>query len=588
MVASNPSGKDGQGALQAVGAPGPGQPCRVSACPVCQGTRLYYSFSVSQHRLERCKDCGFTLLNPQPSDATLAEIYTDTYFLGDGSEHSKEQVSRMKQATARTYLREIVRYRGRTGGRFLEIGCGSGDMLLEAQAEGYQVTGVEIAPAAVETARRRVPGARIICAQPDRVDLPPGGFDVCVLCDVLEHVRDPLRVLRHLRTLLKPDGVLYIATPSLDSWSSHLLGKKWMEYKLEHLSLFSTSTMQNILYRAGYGQVIVRPGWKILNLGYIADHFDRYPVPLVTPLLRLLSRWVPRPLRDRNVPVVASGMAVCARGATASQRPRLSVIVPAYNEAATFDALMGPLLEKEVPGVDIEVVIVESNSTDGTRERALAYQDHPRVRLVLEDRPQGKGHAVRTGFKHAAGDFLLIQDADLEYDLDDYEALLGPLLQGRAAFVLGARHGGNARKMRQFADQRLLSGFLNFGHVFFTALVNLLFGQRLRDPFTMYKVFRRDCLAGLTFQCNRFDFDFELLIKLVRKGVLPIEIPVNYRSRSFKEGKKVSVFRDPLTWLWALVRLRLARIDPVGEVGRQATAVAAAEPAPCADRRRAA
>jgi hypothetical protein len=104
----------------------------------------------------------------------------------------------------------------------------------------------------------------------------------------------------------------------------------------------------------------------------------------------------------------------------------------------------------------------------------------------------------------------------------------------------------------------------------------------------MYKVFRRDCLAGLTFQCNRFDFDFELLIKLVRKGVRPIEIPVNYRSRSFKEGKKVSVFRDPLTWLWALVRLRLARIDPVGEVGRQATADSAADPAPGADRRRAA
>ena len=98
-----------------------------------------------------------------------------------------------------------------------------------------------------------------------------------------------------------------------------------------------------------------------------------------------------------------------------------------------------------------------------------------------------------------------------------------------------------------------------------------MFRQRLRDPFTMYKVFRRDCLFGLTFACDRFDFDFELLIKLLRKGYRPLEIPVNYRSRSFREGKKVSVWRDPLTWVRALVRLRLARIDPLGEVARGAS-----------------
>ena len=94
----------------------------------------------------------------------------------------------------------------------------------------------------------------------------------------------------------------------------------------------------------------------------------------------------------------------------------------------------------------------------------------------------------------------------------------------------------------------------------------------------MFKVFRRDCLVGLTFRCNRFDFDYELLIKLVRKGYRPLEIPVNYRSRSFKQGKKVSMLRDPLTWLWALARLRLTRVDPLREVARQR----AAAPAPAA------
>ncbi len=230
---------------------------------------------------------------------------------------------------------------------------------------------------------------------------------------------------------------------------------------------------------------------------------------------------------------------------------------------------MQGLLAKTLPRMDIEVVLVESNSSDGTRQLAERYRHHPRVKLILEDRPCGKGHAVRTGLRQATGDYVLIQDADLEYDLNDYEALLEPLRQGRTSFVLGARHGGSAMKMRRFERQKLLSFLLNGGHWFFTTLINVLFFLRLRDPFTMYKVFRRDCLAGLNFQCNRFDFDYELLINLVRKGYRPLEVPVNYRSRSFRQGKKVSMVRDPLTWLWALVRLRLRRVDPLREIGRQ-------------------
>jgi glycosyltransferase involved in cell wall biosynthesis len=238
------------------------------------------------------------------------------------------------------------------------------------------------------------------------------------------------------------------------------------------------------------------------------------------------------------------------------------VIVPVYNEIKTFATLMESLLHKELSGLEMEVIIVESNSSDGTREAALKYRDHPRVKLVLEEAPQGKGHAVRSGLRAATGDYVLIQDADLEYDLEDYDALLEQLTTGRSAVVLGSRHGGRNRlKMRQFTGQFGLSLFLNLGHWFFATLINVLFLQRLRDPFTMFKIFRRDCLYGLEFTCNRFDFDFELLIKLVRKGYRPAELPVNYRSRSFKEGKKVRMFRDPLTWLVVLARLRWMKLN---------------------------
>ncbi len=240
--------------------------------------------------------------------------------------------------------------------------------------------------------------------------------------------------------------------------------------------------------------------------------------------------------------------------------PTLSVIVPIYNEIGTARTALNAIVSKQVPGWQIEVVIVESNSTDGTRAVVESYAGFPQVRILLEETPRGKGHAVRAGLTAARGDVILIQDADLEYDLDDYEILLAPIAHGRQAFVLGSRHGQGGWAIRSFTDQPVQAFVLNVAHWFFTFCINVACGVWLKDPFTMYKVFRRDCLRGLTFEANRFDFDWELLIKLIRRGYRPIEIPISYRSRSFKEGKKISLFRDPVTWMWALFKYRLCRL----------------------------
>ena len=242
-------------------------------------------------------------------------------------------------------------------------------------------------------------------------------------------------------------------------------------------------------------------------------------------------------------------------------RPTLSVVVPVFNERATVQTTLDALTAKRIPGWEIEIIIVESNSTDGSRDLVLGYQHLPQVTIVLEDRPRGKGHAVRAGLARLTGDVVLIQDADLEYDLADYEKLLAPLAANTHAFVLGSRHTPNQWSIRQFTDQFFQAFLLNAAHWFFTAMIDVSLGLRLRDPFTMYKVFRRECLAGLVFRCNRFDFDWELLIKLVRKGYRPIELPVSYRSRSFKEGKKIRMFYDPLTWIVAWARARFGPLD---------------------------
>ncbi len=240
----------------------------------------------------------------------------------------------------------------------------------------------------------------------------------------------------------------------------------------------------------------------------------------------------------------------------------LSVVLPVYNEEATIDEVLGNVLGVSLPpGVQLQLVIVESNSKDGTRKIVQGYESDPRVSVVLQETPQGKGNAVRAGLPHVRGDVVLIQDGDLEYSVDDYQVLLEHIIAGDADFVLGCRHE-RGRPMREFEGAKHKSAVLNVAHWTFAALFNVVYRTDLRDPFTMYKVFRTECIDGMVFVADRFDFDWELVAKLVRRGYRPIEIPISYNSRGFDQGKKVRPIRDPLTWIVALVRFRFSHVPP--------------------------
>ena len=541
----------------------------LTACPVCGGTRLFYQFSIEGNRLVRCEDCTLLSVNPQPADAELLRFLDDPPPPPERSDVGAAHVSELHQATADDLLDLLERYGVPPGARMLEIGCGNGDYLSRARACGFVVTGIEFSEKTCDATRARF-GGEVEILQAGVEDLPgaDASYDVCVLSDVIEHVRDPRQLLAQAHRLLKPGGVLFFTVPSLDSLPARLLRNRWMQFRPDHLWYFNADTMETLLNREGFGAVVQRASLQATSFDYFAGHFERYPVGWITPVTGILRRWLPRAVRRHPARTPSSHRVFLARRVERFARPRLSVVMPAYNEAATFAVAFERLLAKRVAGMDIEIIVIESASTDGTREIVARYADHPRVRIIWQDRARGKGHAVRAGLERVRGDYVLIQDADLEYDLEDYEALLQPLVDGRAAFVLGARHGGVAWKMRQFSGQLLLSMVMNLAHLFFRGLINVCFGTRMRDPFTMYKVFRRDCLCGLRFECNRFDFDHELVMKFVRKGYKPLEIPVNYRSRSFAEGKKVSFLRDPLTWLGALVKFRLVKVDPLSEIVR--------------------
>jgi SAM-dependent methyltransferase len=538
----------------------------IAYCPVCAARRFEYLFSIQASRLMRCTECGFTLLNPQPSDQKLAAIYSHDYFLGANDPKAQEVFNRLKRQTAELYLAEIARYSGRSGGKLLEIGSGSGDMLVTAAAQGYEVTGVEYSPYACAEARHRLaaknlPG-EVLQGEIETVAERSGQYDACVMADLIEHVRNPRRLLEVVHRVLKPGGVILIATPTLDSFSARLMGVRWMEYKPEHLSYFNRRTLEGLLFSEGYRCVNTLPGYKILNYNYIQEHFEKFPVPIFTLAFKVGGFVLPVSLRSRDIKIVASGMVTLARREAKPSQTRLSIIIPVYNEAATFRTAFDRILAHNFADLDLEFIVVESNSTDGTRAMVQEYEGHPHVTLVWEDQPKGKGHAVRTGLKVATGDFIAIQDADLEYDMEDYDTLLEPLLTNRESFVLGARHGGRASKMRDFTRQPILSALFNLGHIFFALCLNAALGVWLKDPFTMFKIFRRDCIDGLTFSANRFDFDWELVIKLIRRGHVPVELPVNYVSRSFKQGKKVSMFADPISWMLALVKYRFEKLPP--------------------------
>jgi hypothetical protein len=502
-----------------------------SRCPICDSTHLEYEFVVDRSPVCGCQDCGLLFLNPQPGIDASPE---------NGPPLQRSASEEVYEANAAERIRELTSYSGLTGGTLLLVGATT-HLCSEARKLGFRVHAFSAHE--FESA--------------SRVELP-AGVQACILFSALERMRDPFKALQRLHDVLDVEGCLMVISPTTDSKTARLLRTSWWEFNRTNLFYFSVDTLQNLLIRAGFGDPIVTPDRSLASVNYLHERLTANPHAFqrFRWLRRLIS--LNPVLRNRTFRVSHGRTKLLVRSKARPSRPRLSVIVPVYNEAATFVELIDQLLAKSISGLEIEVILVESNSTDGSRDLVLRYQNHPRVRLILEDEAKGKGHAVRTGLASATGDIVLFQDADLEYDIDDYDALTAPLLRFQSNFVLGSRHstGKNRWKIRQFSDSPGLAAFFNLGHVFFLTLFNLLYSQRLTDPFTMFKVFRRECLYGLEFECNRFDFDYEIVIKLLRKGYKPLELPVNYRSRSLSEGKKVTIFRDPLTWIRALIKFR--------------------------------
>jgi glycosyltransferase involved in cell wall biosynthesis len=225
----------------------------------------------------------------------------------------------------------------------------------------------------------------------------------------------------------------------------------------------------------------------------------------------------------------------------------LSVIVPVFNERNTVAEIVRRMRRVQLP-LDLEIVMVDDASWDGTGDILKALEDST-VRVVQHRANQGKGAAIRTGLAEVRGDLVLIQDADLEYDPDDWPRLLAPMMKGKAKVVYGSRFTGERRNM-------MFHHWM--GNRFLSLVTNVLYNTTLSDMETCYKLFDREVFDGITIQSDGFDFEPEITAKVLRKGYRIYEVPISYAGREYDEGKKIT-WKDGFRALWTLARYRLWR-----------------------------
>ncbi len=229
---------------------------------------------------------------------------------------------------------------------------------------------------------------------------------------------------------------------------------------------------------------------------------------------------------------------------------KLSIVIPVYNEKSFIQTIIQRVKDADIPSVEKEIIIVDDDSTDGTREILKKEIESTVSKVIYKEKNEGKGAALRTGFEFATGDVVIVQDADLEYDPIEYAKLLGPILQGNADVVYGSRFVGSQ-------PHRVLFFWHYVGNNILTLLSNMFTNLNLTDMETCYKMFRKEVLDSITIEQNRFGFEPEITAKVARGNWRIYEVGISYAGRSYSEGKKIN-WKDGVQAIWCILKYNLS------------------------------
>jgi Glycosyl transferase family 2 len=491
------------------------------SCPACRADNERYLFHERGARFVQCRSCDVVYVNPPARE--VRDYFEVRSAGGEAPIEAREHVRKELDDVLR-YATDVYRaHRGSVPARVLMAGRMAEDLNIASSAH---IDAVQLTHDETLRLVHDADLSPVVAAMGDDVEL-------VVLNQLLEACPRAADVVAELAARLPTRAMLVVVYGNAASLPGRIMRRNWRQFFHWKAVYFNSENLRSMLERAGLRFV----GQSGLNTSYTVTRALDLALPgrPVAGIARRLGLGA----ATARVPT-GTYVSIFERADASKASELLSVIVPVFNEGAYLRAVLDELLDKQFL-IPHEVIVVESNSTDGTREIVQTYEGRPGLQIIYEDQPRGKGAAVRHGLTAATGTIVLIQDADFEYDLDDYEVLLEPIVQRRTSFVLGSRSLGlDDWKVRRFARSRTKAFLMNVAQLLFARTFNVLYQQRVTDVNTMFKVFRRECIEGVEFAATGFSFDIELACMLVKSGYSPMEVPVNYVARGFDEGKKIN------------------------------------------------
>jgi len=487
-------------------------------------------------RIVKCLKCGLIYANPRMTESFVSGKYKNMI----DEDYIKEEVGRRK--TARRILRRIQKYtKGK--GSLLEIGCAVGFLLDEAQKDGWQVQGVDVSQWAVDYAKEKF-GLNVLLGNLKEVGLPQGHFDAIILSDTIEHINFPKEVLIKIRSLLSPQGVLYINTPNIDSLVSRVLRAKWWGLNQLHLYYFTKNTLSQMLEAAGFDTIVWKSSYsRTFSLSYWLKKIRGYNKKIFNLLNYLLkkilggNRLISINIGDQ-IEVIAKRQRKIAylseieRETKKEKREDLKVtaVLPAYNAANTLQRTVKDI-PKDIVG---EIILVDDASSDNTVEVAN------KLGLVVFRHEKNKGYGAnqKTCYIKAlerGADIVVMVHPDYQYDPTAIPQMVEPIQKGEADAVFGSR------MLKGGALEGGMPLWKHNANIIITAFSNVILRTYLTEYHSGFRAYSAELLRSINFMDNSdsFVFDTEIIVQILVNYFRISEVPI--RTRYFQEASVITL-----------------------------------------------